>query len=323
MNRVTLGLVLCLCIVRAATAAAPAPVEWEAVSTAGKPVRVPLKDQPTVILFFKAQQTRSLETLEQLKPILADKTVQVLAVISGKEAVEQAKAMVEQTQWPWPVVIDPEYNTSGKMSVRVWPTTLVIRGDGMITGHLAGASNAFAKDLESHLEFAAGRIDEAELKTRLESHEVVGSKSEHAAARHERVALRLLERHQVQGAHDELTKALAELPGDPTLIQLMARTKLLLNQPQEALDWLKKLDEVQASASGALTTRGRALLALGKRDQAIESLTAALKLNPAPAEAQYALGQAYEAAGDSAKAAAAYRAAFEATEEARRITAEK
>ena len=48
-------------------------------------------------------------------------------------------------------------------------------------------------------------------------------------------------------------------------------------------------------------------------DQAIAYLQEAQKLNPNPAEAQYDLGRAYQQKGDHQQAAAAFRAAFEAT----------
>ncbi len=329
-------------------ATAPEKVEWSGQDIAGRPVKVPAPDRPTVLLFAMADQAQSNQAIEQAKAVLEKTGVraqgsgpptapppgpgaaapaapppasafQVAAVITGAGVEAAAKKLADEGKWPFPVVIDRDYAISGRMGVHVWPTTLVISSAGEPLAHLAGLPGAYAADLEAHLAFAAGRITREELAGRLAAHRVVAGTPEQVAHRHLLVAERLLEKDLLDQARQELARGLAIKPDDPALQAAMIRVLILQNQLPEAQAGLDKLDASRLPPWQVALLRGRLLLAQGQFDQAVEPLARATQLNPNPAEAFYALGLVHQRRGDWQRSAAAFRSAFEATPVGREV----
>jgi Flp pilus assembly protein TadD len=216
-------------------------------------------------------------------------------------------------QWTGPVVLDPDYAACGKMSVHVWPTTVLVNASGQQVAHLAGISNTYAKELEAYLAFASGVIDKAALTQKLAANNVIGDSSGQAASRHLQVADRLLEKGHVAEAQDELAEGLKKEPASVPLKVRMAKVLLLKGDAKGATAIVDTLDAAAVPAWQLNLLRGEAALAQGQVDTALELLQEAVKLNPNPAEAQYQLGLAYQQKDDQQHAAEAFRAAFEAT----------
>jgi Flp pilus assembly protein TadD len=82
---------------------------------------------------------------------------------------------------------------------------------------------------------------------------------------------------------------------------------------------LQSIEPNSVSPSQLNLLTGEALAAEGNWQAAVEKYTQALKLNPQPAEVYYHLGRAYEQLKDPAKAAEAYRKAFEYTDQGKRL----
>ena len=187
-------------------------VQWSGKDVSGKAVKVPAAG-PSVLLFVQAEQEQSKRAIEELKAAVSTSAdVQVIAIVSGKDAEAAAKRLAEEAKFPWPVVADPDYASSGEMSVHAWPTTLVIRPDGQQVGHLPGLSKSYDKDIESYLAYAAGKIDEATLSERLGAHPGVLDSPEQMAQRHLRVARRLMDKGLAEQAKVELQAGLKLQP---------------------------------------------------------------------------------------------------------------
>ena len=154
-------------LVPAADSAAPAVErrQLQANDVDGKAVKVPQADRASVLVFLMAEQPQSQKVIEQLTGVLGpNPAVQVVAVISGQQARALADSLKGKLRGP--VVIDPEYAIAGKMSVRAWPTTLVILPSGEEAAHLAGLAKSYTKDLAAYLDFAGGKIDRQALTRR-------------------------------------------------------------------------------------------------------------------------------------------------------------
>src|SRR3954454_3077557 len=82
-------------------------VSFSADDSTGGKVVVPLADRCCVLAFVRADQQQSRETLEQIKPLANDK-VQVIVVVSGELAVDDARKLADATtaKPAWPVVAD-------------------------------------------------------------------------------------------------------------------------------------------------------------------------------------------------------------------------
>lgn len=295
--------------------AEPTKIQWQATDTTGGSVSVPLEGMTSVILFVKADQDRSDQALAQLGELLADPSyqgnVQGIAVVSGREAGVGAAQLVGSDRWAGPVVIDLDYEASGLMSARVWPTTEIIDEDGERVAHLPGLRESYSKDLRAYLDFAKGKIDRAALEERLKTNGTITSTPDSVAARHLHMAERLLEKGQTDLALKELEQGLAVDPDDAQLILTQVRIRLIMKDPTGALNLLETLAVGGAPAWRVETLRGRGLVELQRYDEARLVLDKALEVNPDPAEAYYFLGRVHEHAGEWELASAAYRNAYE------------
>ncbi len=290
-------------------------IQWQATDTAGGSISVPVEGKTSVILFVKTDQDRSDQAMAQLSELLADPAyqgvVQVIAVVSGQEAGVGAARLAGSDKWGGPVVIDLDYEASGLMSARVWPTTEIIDEQGNRIAHMPGLRESYSKDLRAYLDYAKGEIDQAALEDRLKMNGTIASTPDSVASRHLHMAERLLEKGQTKLALKELEQGLAVDPDDTQLILTLARIRVMTQDPTGALTLLDGLEAKDAPAWRVQTLRGRALVELQRYDEAQQALDMALEINPDPAEAYYYLGRVHEHAGDWQKASGAYRNAYE------------
>ena len=288
-------------------------------ATAGAAVRIPVADRATVMLFVRPEQLQSTRMIESVKRILADKpAAQVLAVLSGDRPDDQVQAYAKTL--PCPLVLDPDFTIVGQLRIRVWPTTVVIQSDGSELGRMAGLPPSYVGDLAAYLDFTAKKIDRQTLEQRLAADDVVADAPRQRARRHLQVALRMLERDDLDAASRELDQGLKHQSNDSMLLLTKARVLLLLQKPEEALAVLGRLDQNTALAPSIEVLRGGALVAREQWDQAIPALLRAVKLNPNPSEGYYFLGMAYRHKGQWREAAAAFRKAFESGPDGRLIS---
>ena len=305
------GAVLALLLgARTAARDATALVQVQARDLGGTEVRVPLADRPTVLLFARADQEQSTRSGDGIRMALQGlPPVQTLVVFSGKDSAVAAAAVAKAL--PWPTLLDPEYAIAGRLEISAWPTTVVVADDGHELTRLAGLGSTYVRDLNAYLAFATRTIDRAALDHKLGATGVAADTPELQAGRHLRIAGQLLEKGSTDQARAELSRGLKLAPNDSHLSLLLARVALLQKDPQQTLDLLAKVDERSVDARAIAVLRGGALVALKKADQAVPILLPVLKLNPDPCEAYYFLGAAYQQIGQTAEAAAAFRAAFE------------
>ncbi|MDD4890803.1 MAG: tetratricopeptide repeat protein [Phycisphaerae bacterium] len=299
----------------------PFRIEWAAKDTAGNDVKVPAAGKPTVLLFAMAGQPQSQQAIAQAKTVLgAEPAAQVVLVLSGDQPEAAADKLAKDKTWPWAIVVDKDFAASGKMLVRVWPTTLVAAADGEQLAHIAGLAPAYAKIFGAYLSFAGGKINKEQLEQLLASHQVVTDSPAQMAARHLEIAQRLAAKGLLDQARAELDKGLKLDPNNAGLNVTKVHLLLIGGQPDQAQAWLEKLDPESVPAWQMSMLRGRVLMAQDKWEQARVVLTGAVRLKPQPAEAYYCLGLVHERLGDWRAAADAYRRAFEATPVGREVT---
>jgi tetratricopeptide (TPR) repeat protein len=291
----------------------PKAISLTARDPNGMTITVPRTDRPTVLLFVRAGQEQSQQAVEELKKSLAGLLpVQVLVVLSGEDAAAPGAKKLRSTI-PWTVLMDAEYAVVGRLSVRVWPTALLISSDGQELTRLTGLPQSYGRDLAAYLAFATGRISRQALEDKLHTSGVVSDSAQQMALRHLAIAQSLLEKGMVDPAWQEIERGLKLQPEDPRLLLIKARTLLLMHEPRQATKVLDRMDGKSPLGGRVQALRGEALVAMEEWDKAIAVLQQALKLNPEPSEAYYFLGLAYERKGQLGQAAQAFRAAYEAT----------
>ena len=311
-------LLTCLLLLTLGSAAfaqtVPATQKWETRDTKGRGVAVPAGNT-TVLLFLRPGQGQSADAMKLIGPMLKDrKDVQVVGVVSGDDAATGA-AELEKSGFAYPIVADAAYDASGRFSVRVWPTVVVVGSKGEEPVRLPGLPVSLANDLAAHLDFAAGKLDKAGLAKALANREVVTDSEDEKAARHAEVAQRMAVQGLSTQAAAEVARALELKPKSGKLIGSLARTTLILGDVKSAESLLAKLNANELPPNEMNLLKGWAAIQGDRWAEAKQFLLEATKLNPDPAEALYLLGRVYEHEGDAAKAAEAYRKAFERTEE--------
>ncbi|MCC6680308.1 MAG: tetratricopeptide repeat protein [Phycisphaeraceae bacterium] len=300
--------------------APPPAIQWSATDATGNSISVPDPARATVVLFVMTNQQLSSDALAQLSTALSTQqpdAVQAMVVVSGRDAEAQAAPLLAKHNWTRPVVIDPEYAACETLSVRAWPTTVIIDKQGQIAGHLAGLPRSYQKDTEAYLAFALGQIDRSQLDEKLNNYSQVAGSGQQAVLGHLQAARRYIQQNDPKSAHSELQAALESQPDDPALLLTLARTQVMLDDPAAAI---KTLDQIAPNAIAPFQVhviRARALMQQEKWDEAKTILADSVRLNPEPAEAHYLLGEIEEHAANWQAAAEYYRAAFEATHDAR------
>lgn len=302
---------------------APAPsagtVAWGARDSHGQGVAVPAQ-QISVLVFLRAGQPQSAEAMALMGPVLKDrKDVQVVGIVSGDDAATGAPRL-EKDGWKYPVVVDESYDASGKFTVRVWPSVVIVNPKGVMVAHIPGLPISLANDLAAYLDFSSGKIDQAGLEKALANREVVSDSEDQKAARHAEVALRLAEQGLTEQASTEAAKAIELKPTSGKLLANLARTELLLGNGKMADTLLGKIEAADVPPNELNLLKGWAALLGNRWADAKQNLLDASKLNPDPAESLYLLGRVYEHEGDAAHASECYRKAFEHTALGRPMT---
>jgi tetratricopeptide (TPR) repeat protein len=315
MNRTLRAVaVLLVLITIAADAPSTAPVRWTARSTTGVNVAVPIPDKVTVVAFLRPGQGQSDDAVKQIAAAADPAVTAVIVVTSGQNAPGAVEKFIADDKINWPVVLDVDYALAGTMSVRVWPTTLVVAADGSRASHLAGLPQSFAADLPAYIDFAARKIDAATLESRLATtRQAVSDSPEQIAARHAHIAADLLDKGQADQAQAEIDQGLKRSPENVNLRVMQVRALLKQKRPDAALSAADHLNNLAPPWQVSLL-RAEALIALQRWSDAKEAATGAINLNPMPASAYYQLGQVYAHDKDWQQAADAFRRAYESTQ---------
>ena len=109
----------------------------------------------------------------------------------------------------------------------------------------------------------------------------------------------------------DLARAVELAPADPDALGLYARALLLLERPDEALDMLEDLRQIEPSAPDLSLMLGLAHSRLGQWGQARDHLEAARRSEPRDARIHFFLGMAYQELGESDAAERELRAALD------------
>lgn len=298
-----------------------ATVTWTGKASDGTDIVIPAESKrPTVVLFLMPAQPRTHDVIEQLTPVVRAVTnVNVVVVVSGEKAPDGAARIKSEEACNWPIMLDRDYALSGLLNVHAWPTTVLIGGGGDVLAHLPGLPKHYAKNVDTHLAFASGKIDRAEFERRINEPELIVDDPKSMASRHLQVAMRLLDKGLVEQARVELEKSLRLSPESPALQLAMVRALLRLGDVNRAASVLEGIDATSLPPLEVNLLRGRVLAGQGKDAEAIVVLQKATRLNPNPAEAWYELGLAYERQREWTNAAGAFRKAFETTETGRKV----
>jgi len=102
---------------------------------------------------------------------------------------------------------------------------------------------------------------------------------------------------RAERAREELTTALAQVPGNPQFLALLGETERQLKNPQRAVELARQALQADESFAQGRYYLALALFDLGQRDEAIKELERVVQSGPKVAEAYLSLGVGYLEAG--------------------------
>jgi predicted CXXCH cytochrome family protein len=262
----------------------PSGITLAAQDVRGREVRIPddrggasVAAPPTVLVVVRADQPdQTARALDGVDVALkhAGAGVRTIVIVSGSPAPTAAASLAAARREP--ILSDPDGSIASELEAHGFPTTLVVRGDGLEIARVAGAVETLAIKLSAYVELAAGRATPEQA---------------HAAA-----------------------TTLPASVGDPPAQRDVRRIERLIadGRGDEAVKLLMKLPDGAIPNWRHNLLGARALIVMNRWPEAKDAAATAVLENPACGEAHFLLGQIHEHAGDWQRAAAEYRAARDA-----------
>lgn len=276
----------------------------------GREVRLAFGRRPVVLLFWRANQSFSLQALgdlEEIKKEFSRRGVEVVAIAEGGAPPASVQGSVKSLGLSYPVYQDYRRLVEEKFGVIVFPSTGIVGPDGRLKFYLPSRNSNYRQILQARLKLELGQMDEKGFERRMKQlgEELGGERVK--AQGHLKAGLRLSRQAKPREALQEFNQALS-LDADLVDAHLaMGYAYLDLEEPKTAqreFEWVLKQ---HPDSPGGRLGLGISIARLGDLDRGIEILKEAVQINPDPVQGYYELGRAYEKKGDLQQAMHAYK----------------
>jgi len=272
------------------------------------------KGNIVVIIFWRTDQERSVLALQDAKDIhdkYKSKGMEIISVMEESDNKEDALMIFKNKGIDYPLLIDTERKIYSDYGVRVFPTTVIIDKQGLVSYDIPSHPLTYKTKLRGYIKKILGEIDESELEETLSPHKEEIDKSVLDASRLYNLAMKFTESRIFDTAIDMAVKS---VNANPEMVEsriLLGFLYLETKEADKALEAFQKAVELDPNSHDAKTGLGGALILKGAYDKAIEALNLAAVANPYPQMTYYELGKAYELKGDKAKSSEMYKKAIE------------
>ncbi len=211
--------------------------------------------QASVLVFFRSGQDRSVEALRAMgecQAFFAAKPVRFVGIVSDRDPAADVKAAMAGASAKLPVLVDEGDALYAKLGVRIHPAIFVLDKARKIVGFEGYRAVGLCDVVKAQVRRALGEISDAELAKALAPAQsaMPGEDPAGVAVRHVKFGRKLLAAGSAKSAHENARKSI----------------------------------ELAPSAAG-WALEGDAFKAEGVCPKALEAYDAALKLDPACAEA--------------------------------------
>jgi tetratricopeptide (TPR) repeat protein len=200
----------------------------ELPALAGGRVHLLGKGQINVLVFVRAGQAHSLETLKDLASREGQRPeVRWVAILSGDTALQEARALVSAAGVKMPVVLDVGDVLYAKLLVKLHPTVFVLDRDGRVAATEPFRAINYGDRLAARIRFTLGEISQAELAEADDPKAAETHSDEGVARSRARYAQKLLEAGMLEQALAEVQKSLTIAP---TGVGYVLQGKILARQ---------------------------------------------------------------------------------------------
>ncbi len=268
----------------------------------------------TALIYWRSDHKRSLLALKDVRDVLKKlkgKNIRIITIVAGNDRLDLVKSTVADNKIDFPVVVDYGRQFYSDYGIRVYPTTIIVDKEGIITHSIPSHPLTYKKLFEGYIKKALGEIDESELNDMLSPHNEEVDKSLLDALRLYNLAMKFTENGMTELAANSVKKSIEAKPDLLKSQILLGFLYLEDEDPDNALATFNKALELDPRSNDAKTGLGGALIMKGNLDKAIEILEDAAVANPYAQMTYYELGKAYELKGEKDKSIEMYKKAIE------------
>lgn len=268
----------------------------------------------TALIYWRPDHKRSLLALKDAREVLRKlkgKDIRVITIVAESESLDLIKSALVDNKIDFPVVVDRGRKFYSDYGIRVYPTTVIVDKDGIITHSIPSHPLTFKNLFEGYIKKALGEIDESKLNDMLSPHNEKVDKTHLEATRLYNLAMKFTENGMTELAVNSVKKSIEVKPDMLKSRILLGFLYLELEDTDNALTTFNKALELDPHSNDAKTGLGGALIMKGDLDRAIKILNDAAVANPYAQMTYYELGKAYELKGEKDRSIEMYKKAIE------------
>jgi len=264
IRRLTLVIALLACQISihpasAAHAALGTPVSNAEMPTAdGGKARALQAVAANVLVFLRPNQERSLGALKELaqcQKAFADKSVRWAAVVSASVPVETAAAMVRDSGFAAPVLMDKGDELYGSLGIALHPVVVIVDKENKLAAFEPFRSVNYCSVVSAHLRYVLREISAEEMRSALDPPKAVEGGNGQVAKRYRAFAEALFKSGNLEKALENARKSVER---DPTLAAGHALIGEILRAQGDCADALPAYDQALAlDAGNASAKEGR------------------------------------------------------------------
>jgi tetratricopeptide (TPR) repeat protein len=198
----------------------------EMPTAAGTKAKLLRDAEVNVLVFFRLNQERSLGALKELaqcQKAFAGKSVQWSAVVSGSATVESAAALVRDTGFAAPVLVDAGDALYGSLGLALHPVAAMVDSAGKLAAFEPFRAVNYCAVVSAHLRRLLREISDEELRLALDPPKVSEGGNGQVAKRYRALAEALFKSGNLEKALENARKSIARDPAQ-------ARAHALLGQ---------------------------------------------------------------------------------------------
>jgi len=287
----------------------------------GDEVSPSLTGKLTVLLFWRAGQSRSLTTLKEMVQLAEEferANVEILAIADGDAEIPELIALEKQQSFPFPLLIDRSKKSQERYGIIVFPSTGIIAEDGRLQYYQPDQPSNYGERIAGKLKVLLGAITEREFSALLNRVNATDGKDFTKAQDYFAAGMKWWDDGKREAAVGELTQAIALSPGFRKARLQLGYLLLELGDAKGALKEFRNVKDQSPHSPSADMGIGIAYLRLGESEVGIALLEKSINTNPNPVWGYAELGRAHEAAGDLERALFHYKRAISKLQQGRK-----
>lgn len=246
----------------------PAATAHAAIGTAVENVEMPTADggmalalrdvEANVLVFFRPHQERSVEALRELARCQAGfngKSVHWAAVISGSAAADAAAAMLRESRFAAPLLVDRGDRLYGSLELALHPVVVVVGRDRKLAAFEPFRSVDFCSVVSARIRVVLHDMSDEELTGALAPARSGQGGTEQVARRHRALAEALFQAKNYGKALESARKSLEKDPSAAPVHALLGRILAAQGQCDEATASFQRalaIDAANVAANGGL-----------------------------------------------------------------------